>query len=387
MLTTAAKQLIQVVYETFSCREESPCVFLGRGKTSWGSDEKPFPVSLHASSLTGGQLFLLLSQLLSAHSVWSLSNLFETRALGWIQRGLRQPWPVHGSAADWISAWSLAHSTARNSSSHGSCRWAMLSSGEGCNFLEGSEAGQNGAVENQPSLRQAAPRGSGRVSAGPRAGQSHCQRCPCHSGLGVRCCRLHTGLLNVSLTSLAVTYPHCLVIADEKAVPSLAWFVSHFFYLCVPAPPTHPQCLGNGCRSGVPGSRSSLQRQGSGSTGGADPACPFRGWHQYCPVEKGDLYLRGCAPSPRWPGQHHAWLSRSRCCSSARLFPHALGKDRHFFFTLSWGFWRRISSSLVHAGAVNIYAILSLSRVSYWNFQMNSFLCAAPRFFYLMTHV
>lgn len=230
--------------------------------------------------------------------------------MGWIQRGLRQPWPVHGSAADWISAWSLAHSTARNSSSHGSCRWAMLSSGEGCNFLEGSEAGQNGAVENQPSLRQAAPRGSGRVSAGPRAGQSHCQRCPCHSGLGVRCCRLHTVLLNVSLTSLAVTYPHCLVIADEKAVPSLAWFVSHFFYLCVPAPPTHPQCLGNGCRSGVPGSRSSLQRQGSGSTGGADPACPFRGWHQYCPVEKGDLYLRGCAPSPRWPGQHHAWLSQ-----------------------------------------------------------------------------
>lgn len=108
--------------------------------------------SIPASQLSNwwSAVSLALSAALS-HSVWSLSNLFETRALGWIQRGLRQRWPVHGSAADKISAWSLAHSSARNSSSHGSCRWAMLSSGEGCNFLEGSQAGQSGDGENEPS--------------------------------------------------------------------------------------------------------------------------------------------------------------------------------------------------------------------------------------------
>lgn len=39
---------------------------------------------------------------------------------------------------------------------------------------------------------------------------------------GVPSYRLHTGLLNTSLASLAVAYPRCLVVSDKKALPSLA---------------------------------------------------------------------------------------------------------------------------------------------------------------------
>lgn len=315
--------------------------FLGRGKLSWGSNENPFPVSLHLSSaLTGDQLFLLLSQLFSAHSVSSLSNLFATRALGLIQRGLRQRWPVHGSAADKISAWSLAHSRARNSSSHGSCWWAMLSSGEGCNFLEGSQAGQSGDVQNSPSppggcspgLRPCLRRDRGEDS--PSAGGV-----PSIPGLAVRCCRLHTGLLNSSLTSLAVTYPRCLVTADKKTLPSLAWFDSRYFTsvwpLCPSTRSAWVMAAGRGSRAAT---RPCWDRALEAREGQTQSVLSV-GDIGIAPWRKGTFYLRVCdsrrlcciaalaGAGPR------ASISRSRRCASARAHsPHAgKGQTRLYF--------------------------------------------------------
>lgn len=111
---------------------------------------------------TSAQLYLEISYLPYLLSctcplcLISPPNLFETHALGLIQPGLRQSWPVHGSAADGISARNLACSNAGNSSCRGSSWGAMLSSGVGCHFLERSQAAWSGmhSISTVPSRLQ-----------------------------------------------------------------------------------------------------------------------------------------------------------------------------------------------------------------------------------------
>lgn len=134
-----------------------------------------------------------------------------------------------------------------------------------------------------------------RISTPPRAGCSTGLRlCLCRGpgedshnaggapavlGLGgVPSYRLHTGLLNTSLASLAVTYPRCLVVSDKTALPSLAWFASHRFTFVSPLHKSTPNCWVIACNSGELGSHSSLLRQGiasRSSKGGWDPVGPF----------------------------------------------------------------------------------------------------------------